>query len=199
VSGIDNTILLWITSFAGRYAPLDLIARYLANDFLVPAAMALIGSSLWFVGKTKDERRRNQWGFIFAIVGLGISALVIQLIHSHFFRARPYVAFPQLIPQVQKFFYEPSVSSFPSTSATVTFAFAFGIWLENKRIGVLLLCMAALMSISRVYIGIHYPSDILAGAVIGIAIALILSYVLRRFLKPLVNLFLVVFERLFLA
>ena len=196
---LDHKLLLWIAGLAGRFATLDWLVKYLANDFLVPAAMALIGAGLWFTGKTKDERRQNQWGFIYAIVGLGFSALLVQIINDHYFRARPYVNFPQLLPQVQRLFYEPTVSSFPSFPAAVTFAFAFGIWLENKRIGGLLFCMAALMSLARVYIGIHYPSDILVGAAIGVAVAFIFSWILRLILKPVVNLVLLIFERFFLA
>ena len=196
---LDHKLLLWIAGLAGRFAPLDWLVKYLANDFLIPAAMALIGAGLWFTGKTKDERRRNQWGFIYAIVGLGFSALLVQLINDHYFRARPYVAFPQLLPQVHRLFYEPTVSSFPSFPAAVTFAFAFGIWLENKRIGGLLFCMAALMSLARVYIGIHYPSDILGGAAIGVTVTFIFSWILRLILKPIVNLVLLIFEHFFLA
>lgn len=196
---LDHTLLLWITGLAGRFGPLDWIASHLANDFFIPAAMALIASGLWFTGKTKDERRRNQWGFIYAVVGLGFSALVVQLVNNNYFRARPYVAFPQLIPQVQRLFYEPTVSSFPSFPAAVTFAFAFGIWLENKRMGVILFYMAALMSLARIYVGIHYPTDILAGAAIGVGMTYIFFWILRLPLKRFVNWFLLILEHLFLA
>jgi undecaprenyl-diphosphatase len=199
MSGLDNTLLLWITGLAGRFSPLDWLASYLANDFFIPASMALIAAGLWFAGKTKEERRRNQWGFIYALVGLGISALVVQLIDLHYFRARPYIVFPQLIPQVERLFYEPTVSSFPSFPAAVTFAFALGIWLENKRAGVLLFIMAALMSLARIYIGIHYPSDILAGAAIGLTTTFIFFWILRLPLKHFVNWFLLILEHLYLA
>jgi undecaprenyl-diphosphatase len=187
VSTLDNTLLLWITGLAGKFPALDWLVHYLGNDFLIPAAMALVVTGLWFTGKTKDRRRRNQWGFIYAVVGLGFSALAVQLIDSHFFRARPYVVFPQLIPQVQRLFYEPTVSSFPSFPAAVTFAFAFGIWLENRKIGGLLFSLAALMSFARVYMGIHYPSDIIASAAIGISITFIFYWILRLPLKRFVN------------
>lgn len=199
MSTLDNTLLLWITGLAGKFPALDWLVHYLGNDFLIPAAMALVATGLWFTGKTKDGRRRNQWGFIYAVVGLGFSALVVQLIDSHFFRVRPYVVFPQLISQVQRLFYEPTVSSFPSFPAAVTFAFAFGIWLENRKIGGLLFFMAALMSFARVYMGIHYPSDIIASAAIGISITFIFYWILRLPLKRFVNWVLQILEIFLLA
>jgi undecaprenyl-diphosphatase len=192
---IDSRLLLWIAGLAGRYDLLDRMFSLLANDFFIPTAMALTATGLWFAGKTRDERRQNQIGFIYSVTGLAFSALAVRLIDNYYFRARPYIAFPQLIPQVQRLFYEPTVSSFPSVPAAVTFAFALGIYLQNKKTGAVLFCMAALMSLARIYIGIHYPSDILAGATIGVAITFICSRILRRF----INQFLLILDHLFFA
>jgi undecaprenyl-diphosphatase len=188
-----------MAGLVGKSGAADWILSLLANDFFIPAAMALIGAGLWFVGKTRERRRQNQWGFIYAVSGLGITALIVNFIDNHSFRARPYVNFPQLIPQVHKLFYEPTVSSFPAFPAAVTFAFAFGIWLTNRKVGTVLFVMAALMSISRIFIGIHYPTDILAGAAMGIAVTLVLWQLFRYPLKPLANFFLALLERLYLA
>jgi undecaprenyl-diphosphatase len=199
MSSIDNHLLLWIAGLAGKSGILDWIASYLANDFLVPATMALIGTALWFTGKTAERRRVNQWGFIYAAVGLAFSALVVQTIDNHYFRPRPYVEFPQLIAQVHRLFYEPTVSSFPSFPAAVTFAFAFGIWLVNKRFGIAMFCLAALMSVARIYIAIHYPSDILGGAAIGLAVTAVVAWILRRPLRSVVDFLIRLLEHVFVA
>ncbi len=47
------------------------------------------------------------------------------------------------------------------------------IWLRNRRIGEIAFVMAGLLAVSRVAVGMHYPSDVLAGALIGIAAALV--------------------------
>jgi undecaprenyl-diphosphatase len=62
-------------------------------------------------------------------------------------------------------------SSFPSDHATVEFCLAAGLWLVDRRLGKWAAGYAALISIFRIYVGDHYPTDILAGAAIGIAVA----------------------------
>ena len=81
----------------------------------------------------------------------------------------------------------PSTYSFPSGHATVGFACATVLALAVPRLRMPLFALAALISFSRVYVGVHYPFDVIAGAVlglllgIGIAIALrTLAAVLRR-------------------
>jgi membrane-associated phospholipid phosphatase len=61
--------------------------------------------------------------------------------------------------------------SFPSDHATGAFALAFGVWLYDRAIGSALLVVAALLSFSRIYVGTHYPGDVIAGALIGVAMA----------------------------
>jgi undecaprenyl-diphosphatase len=48
---------------------------------------------------------------------------------------------------------------------------AFGIWLYDRTLGTVLLVLAAILAFSRVYVGTHYPGDVVAGALIGIAVA----------------------------
>ena len=159
----------------------------------------MIAFGLWFSGLTPQERRQNQWGFIYGVAGFGCSSLVVAAINSVYFRPRPYVVFPQIIPQVDRLFYQPTVSSFPSYPAALTFAFAFGIWMQNKKVGTLLFCLAALMSLARIYVGVHYASDIIAGAIIGIVVTYLLSLLLKKVLRPVINLLISILEHLFLA
>jgi undecaprenyl-diphosphatase len=195
---VDDRILLWITGLAGKFGPLDWAASHLTNDFLIPAVITLVAVCLWFTGGNREERRRNQWGALFAFGGIAFASAAVAIISAHYFRPRPYVEFPQLLPMVDRLFYQPTVSSFPSFPAAVTFAAAFGVWLENRKVGYILLGLAALMGLARIYVGVHYPSDIVGGAAIGILITLILS---RRLIlaRPAVNLLFSVLERLFLA
>ena len=68
----------------------------------------------------------------------------------------------------------PATYSFPSGHATVSFACATVLALAVPRLRVPLFVLAALISFSRVYVGVHYPLDVLAGAVLGVAIAIAL-------------------------
>ena len=77
----------------------------------------------------------------------------------------------------------PATYSFPSGHATVSFACATVLALAVPRLRVPLYALAALISFSRVYVGVHYPFDVLAGAVLGVAIAIalrMLAEALRR-------------------
>jgi len=67
----------------------------------------------------------------------------------------------------------PHSFSFPSGHASTSFATAAAIFLKHKRVGGCALVLAALIAFSRVYVGVHYPGDVLAGAVLGTVIALL--------------------------
>lgn len=99
-------------------------------------------------------------------------------------RDRPAVADPDpetLVPL-------PATFSFPSGHATVSFACATVLALAVPRLRWPLFVLAALIAYSRVYVGVHYPFDVLAGAVLGVAIAIalrMLAAVLRRSAPPM--------------
>jgi undecaprenyl-diphosphatase len=65
-------------------------------------------------------------------------------------------------------------TSFPSDHATAGFAIAVAVLLRHRKAGWLALAMAVVMSVARVAVGTHYPSDVLAGAVLGTLAALVL-------------------------
>jgi undecaprenyl-diphosphatase len=77
--------------------------------------------------------------------------------------------------------------SFPSGHATVSFACAAVLAAALPRLRVPLFALAALIAFSRVYVGVHYPSDVVGGAALGILIAIALrrlAAVLRRSAPP---------------
>jgi hypothetical protein len=62
-------------------------------------------------------------------------------------------------------------SSFPSDHAVLLFFLAAGLWMVSRRLGALAIGYAFLISLPRIYLGIHYPTDILAGALLGVGVA----------------------------
>ncbi|HXH87742.1 MAG TPA: phosphatase PAP2 family protein [Gaiellaceae bacterium] len=70
----------------------------------------------------------------------------------------------------------PHTSSFPSGHATVAFACATALALAVPRLRWPLFTLAALIAFSRVYVGVHYPLDVLAGAVLGVALGFAVRY-----------------------
>lgn len=79
----------------------------------------------------------------------------------------------------------PADYSFPSDHATMAVALAAGLWIVSRRLGIIAAILAAIEAYSRVYLGQHYPHDVLAAAVLGTAILLAGWPLVRR---PLVRL-----------
>jgi undecaprenyl-diphosphatase len=99
-------------------------------------------------------------------------------------RDRPPVADPDPTPLVDL----PVTFSFPSGHATVSFACATTLALAVPRLSWPLFALATLISFSRVYVGVHYPFDVLAGAALGVVIAIALrtlAAALRRSAPPM--------------
>jgi undecaprenyl-diphosphatase len=104
--------------------------------------------------------------------GLAINQLILLL----FDRARPYVA------DVTHLIVEPSTDpSFPSDHATATAAIATAFLLNGNRVrGCVFAAAALLVSLSRVYVGTHYVSDVLGGAATGVLAAWLVGLLYRR-------------------
>lgn len=76
-------------------------------------------------------------------------------------------------------------SSFPSDHAALYFALATGLWLANRRWGAVALAWTLMViCVPRIYVGMHYASDIVAGAVLGIVVMLAATRLPRRFTYP---------------
>lgn len=101
-----------------------------------------------------------------AACALVFSLLFTNLILKHLFaRPRPWVDFGFLLPLVA----EPDPNSFPSGHSSAAFAFALGAFpaLPKRWMKVTTVAVAALMALSRLYVGVHYPSDVAAGILVG--------------------------------
>jgi undecaprenyl-diphosphatase len=107
------------------------------------------------------------------IARFGVTELIRVFIH----RPRPFL----VETPVHQLLTETSWS-FPSGHATFFFALATTVYLYNKRWGAFFYLAATLLSLSRVAAGVHYPTDILAGALVGVLIAQI-AYILGRRIK----------------
>ncbi|MFD3776590.1 bifunctional phosphatase PAP2/diacylglycerol kinase family protein [Streptomyces sp. NPDC058612] len=88
-------------------------------------------------------------------------------------RARPLL---DGVPAVRRLSTQPQTTSFPSGHSASAFAFTAGLALESPGWGAVVAPVAASVAFSRVYTGVHYPSDVLAGAALGVAA----GFVVRR-------------------
>ena len=74
----------------------------------------------------------------------------------------------------------PSEYSFPSGHTVSSFGAATSIFLKNKKIGVCALITASLIAFSRLYLYVHFPTDIIGGIVIGVAISFFSTFIMKK-------------------
>ncbi len=179
LANADKALFLWINALVGNAPAVDATMVWIASDYLVPVCMGLSLVALWFIGKDGPERMRYQIGMFAALTAMALSSLVVLISNALFFRPRPFDG----LDGINLLFYQPTDSSFPSNSAAAAFAIAAAVWCVNRRIGAVLFIAAAVYGFSRVYVGVHYPADILGGAVIALVITA-LTLRLRDLMMP---------------
>ena len=189
----DIQLFRLINNLAGHSALLDGLMRLLVNEYFLTTIMSLILVVFWFEGQDRDQRERNQRAILQALIALFVANVILKLCNLRYFRPRPFVDH-----EVNLLFYSPTDSSFPSNPATVGFSVATAIWLYNRRLGASLLVLATLFGLSRIYCGVHYPLDVIAGVLLG---ALSAYLVVRKggFVDPVINLIIRTGRRIYLA
>jgi membrane-associated phospholipid phosphatase len=190
---MDYSLYKDINDLTGESLP-DHIAKVLALD--LPAVLAVLVALIFLVPWAAGRRRRRS-GAVLGTAAAGLALLINQPISHLVERTRPYLAHPAhahlLIARSQ----DPS---FPSDHATGAFALAFGVWLYDRTFGAALLVVAAVLAFVRIYVGTHYPGDVIAGALIGIAVAgaLYAAPPLRRLIETIAQRCGVIWDRLIL-
>jgi undecaprenyl-diphosphatase len=117
------------------------------------------------------ERHRARRGAVAAGISAAVALAIGQVLSALVDRPRPFVADPSA---VHLFARHAADAGFPSDHATASFAIAVAILLRSRGWGYVALAMALVLSAGRVAMGFHYPTDVLAGAALGSAVAIAL-------------------------
>ena len=192
---LDERLFFLINGLAGKSAALDWFMTLVVGEYFIPVAIVMVLLIMWFLGQDLKSRERNQRAVWYALVGVGFASAVVQVMNNFYDRLRPFEAYPG---DVTLLFYQPTDPSFPANMAAVGFAFAMGAWLGNRKVGYLILTLAVLWSFARVYVGVHYPLDILGGAAIGI-VATLAARGFLRLIEPVPTWILNGLRRIYLA
>jgi undecaprenyl-diphosphatase len=172
MNSFDKSILLWLNSFVGRWPHLDLIlVQFQQNDLLKGAVFIALFWYLWFSpAADKNATLQRQQKLFSAICAVVVGILVARSMADLLpFRPRPltnpdlHLAMPGDAPPRLL----ATWSAFPSDHAVVWFALAVGIYLVHRGLGILTFGYACALGIGRVYMGVHHPTDIMAGGAIG--------------------------------
>jgi undecaprenyl-diphosphatase len=180
---MDTSLLHSLNGFLFRHDGVeDPLVFYVNLAELVFLAM-LVLAFLFAGGHRRAETRR-------AAVAAGLSAAlalaVAQVITRIVDRPRPFVAHPA---SVHLFAHHAADPGFPSDHATAAFAIGVALLLRNRLWGTIVLVFATVLAVGRVAMGVHYPTDVLGGAVLGTLAALVLYWPpVRRLLNRLADL-----------
>ena len=121
--------------------------------------------------------RRTRAGGLAMLIGAGAETALCEGLIKHLVRrARPYT----VIEELELIIAEQSTWSFPSGHAAASFACAFILTRFFPKHGHLAYIPAALIALSRVYVGVHYPTDVLAGAAFGTLVGWAVCAALRK-------------------
>jgi undecaprenyl-diphosphatase len=192
----DTSVFLTINGWAGKVPFIDEFFKGISNDYFTFILCCLVLVWLWFSTSDPTRRRTQQKTALTALISVGMASIMMTIINGHFFRERPFNVLPA--GSVNLLFYKPHDSSFPSNFAAVIFSIAIPVFLKNKTWGSFLLGVAILSSFGRVFMGVHYPLDVLGGAAIGF-LGCTVALVIVRVLRPLIALVINALQRVYLA
>lgn len=178
--GYDEVLLLFINQPAGRSESLDKLIIDIADSTLLKGGIFLaLYWALWF--RYSDKRHEDRRYLVTELVCAAFIVLISRLMQI----AMPFHDRPIHTPGLglrMAFSIDADTlnawSSFPSDHAVLFFALCVPLWRRSSWLGVVMGAWTLIMiCLPRLYLGYHYPSDVLAGAVLGIVLMLALPKV----------------------
>ncbi|MCS6862596.1 MAG: phosphatase PAP2 family protein, partial [Abditibacteriales bacterium] len=169
----DAVILRWLNKQAGQSATADFFLRWGAT-FGLPLIGVVSMGVLLLLPEPKGVRR---WRLVAALcLSLGavtaaifcVNFLAWRLLQTPILRPRPYIA-----ASVNLLLTEQSDNAFPSVETALCFACAMTVFLMSRKVGAGLLVASGIVGTARVVCGVNYPTDVVAGGMLGACLSLI--------------------------
>lgn len=156
---MDLYLFNFINGFAGKWPWVDNLAVFCANYleyflFLILIALLVINF-------------KKHWKMaVVSLASAAVSRFVLaNIIRMVWFRSRPFI-----YHKVNLLFSHSNEASFPSGHASFYFALSMVVYLYSKKLGILFFIISFLIAFARVFCGVHWPSDVLFGALLGISV-----------------------------
>lgn len=169
ISKIDESVIIFIKD-------------YLINEDIsrIMIVFSLLGNLafIWLVISIYlSISEKNKDIFIATAISLVLVLIIVDIILKETIdRERPF----EIIKGIELFIKKPSTASFPSGHTASSFAAALVISKFKKKITAYLFVLALLISLSRLYLFLHYPSDVLVGMILGLVFGCISLYLWRK-------------------
>lgn len=159
---MNNKVFKLINQFSGRCSPIDLLMIWISNKIRYVFIFVLI--FMWFRNDSYKKVSCN------ALKSMGITLFIHTLIKLFYFKPRPFVKHRVgiLIPSKID-------STFPSKHTLLVFAISTSIFLYDRVLGLVMWILSVLTGFSRIWVGHHYPSDIIGSAFIATMTSAILD------------------------
>jgi undecaprenyl-diphosphatase len=166
---MDYSFFKAINDTAGSLPFIDGIMRFLSQD---AEYLFYLGIILYWFTRKRENRKMVTESLVSACLAFGIGMIVSHLVY----RDRPFVTH-----HVHQLIDHAANASFPSDHSIGAFVIATAIWLFRKKAGYVWLLLAACISISRIWNGVHYPFDVITGALLGVLSAVAVHFVFMKF------------------
>ena len=172
---MDTLIFQFINNFASKFWPLDWLGIFLADY----APFFLVLLAIYFLFKEKSRTKRI---YFFSLASLSVilsRGIITELIRFLYNRQRPFEIF-----HIQTLISQDPGGSLPSGHATAFFALFLALYYFAKQNNLSLkpiwwsLGIVSAMGIARIFVGVHWPTDILIGAIIGLLSAFVIKLIL---------------------
>ncbi|MGW1614454.1 phosphatase PAP2 family protein [Streptomyces sp. NPDC002285] len=162
----------------------DRVMEYVGEYGLVLAMVLLVVWCWWSVRRRGDEDAASSVAaLVWAPLAAGIAVLVNVPIRGFVERPRPFRDHQGLEVLVSG----KTDYSFVSDHATIAMALGVGLFVANRKFGLAGIGLALLEGFCRVYMGVHYPTDVIGGFALGTAVALLLSPPAMALLTPVMS------------
>ncbi|MCX5606633.1 MULTISPECIES: phosphatase PAP2 family protein [unclassified Streptomyces] len=192
---VDVSLLYGINGLARR-AP-DWLDRAvgLVGEYGIPLALVLLVLWCWRGARHQDESTAVESfaALVWAPLAAGLALLVNAPLREFVGRPRPFRQHEglQVLDTGPGSGFGPELGgadfSFVSGHATLAMALGVGLFVANRKLGLIGIALAVLEGVCRVYAGVHYPTDVIGGFALAAAVVLVLAPLAMALLTPVVR------------
>lgn len=180
-SEINIEVFRSINDLGSQFSSLNPVVIFFAEYMLYFLCLTII--LFWFSRKTENRRMVIQ-----SVIAFALAEILGKAVGQFYSHHQPFAE----LPHVNKLVEHAVDNSFPSDHSILFFSICFSFWFVRKKDRWLWLALPLCVGISRIWVGVHYPFDVAAGALLGIISALLVRWLMPRL--SIINRLLVLYE-----